>query len=230
MLLDELIEFDRQELTTWKIIFSHYKKRWLVLLGLVFLGVGCSFFFALFLTSYIAKLGFMILMSLCFYSTLIFSKQKTLRILIRHAEQYDLPINNLWKKRKIIIERIRLEKLSEFITNNERLSTAKIKYFREELSKSHELPRHQSQFSQIAIPLISVILAGFFTTVSVVKDLFVSFNAVVGFFKPYMGITLMFLLFYWFFERIVLRWIFEINQNRFARLKKVLGDYLSKRL
>lgn len=147
-----------------------------------------------------------------------------------HAEQYNLPTIDLWKKRKIIIEKIRLEKLSEFIAHNERLSTTKIKYFREELSRDQGLPRHQSQFSQIALPLISVILAGFFTAVTVVKDLFFSFNAVIVFFKPYVGILLMFLLFYWFFERVVIKWIFEINQNKSTRLRKVLGNYLAERL
>ncbi|MDB5148515.1 MAG: hypothetical protein JWQ57_2535, partial [Mucilaginibacter sp.] len=55
MLLEELIEFDRQELTSWKIIYSHYKKWRLMVLGILFLGVGIAFFFALFLFSYIAK-------------------------------------------------------------------------------------------------------------------------------------------------------------------------------
>jgi hypothetical protein len=230
MLLDELIEFDIQELTQWKIIFSFYKTWWLVLLSVLFLGVGCFFFLALFLSSYPAKIGCLLFMFICFFLTLIFSKQKTLRILTMHAEQYDLPINDLWRRRKITIERIRLKKLTEFIAHNGRLSTAKIRYFREELSMGQGLPRHQSQFSQIALPLISVILAGFFTAVTVVKDLFISFNAVVVFFKPYVGILLMFLLFYWFFERVVIKWLFEINQNRSTRLRKVLGNYLAKRL
>jgi hypothetical protein len=60
--------------------------------------------------------------------------------------------------------------------------------------------------------------------------MFTSFDSVVVFFKLNAGFLLMFLLFYWFFERIVNKWLFELKQEEATRLWRVLGNYLAEKL
>jgi len=230
MLLEELIVFDHKELTSWKIIYSHYKKWRLAGLAILFSGVGLSFFLALFLPSYIAKAIFLFLMLFLFLATLPFGKPETLRILKMHARRYNLPTTGLWQNRYVIIEKIRLKKLSEFIANQGEINNAKIIHFRDELSIEQGLPRHQSRLIEIAPSLISVVLAAFFAAVTAIKDFFSTFGNVVLFFKPFAGFLLLFLLLYWFFDRNVLKWLFEIRQEKVTRLRRVLSNYLAERL
>jgi hypothetical protein len=230
MLLEELIEFDRNELTSWKIMYSHYKTWRLIVLGILFLSVGIAFFFALYLSSYFTKTACLFLMLGLFLSTLPFGKKETLRILRMHARHYNLPTADLWKCRYVRIEEIRLKKLSEFILSRGQMNNEKIIHFRDELAIEQGLPTHKTQLTEIAPPLISIILAAFFAAVTAIKDFFTSFGNVVTFFKPYMGIILLFLLLYWFFDRNVLRWLFELRQEKTTRLRRVLGNYLAERL
>ncbi|MDB5148388.1 MAG: hypothetical protein JWQ57_2408 [Mucilaginibacter sp.] len=147
-----------------------------------------------------------------------------------HARHYNLSTTNLWQHRYVNIEKIRLKKLSEFITRHGQMSNEKIILFREELATEQGLPRHKTQLTEIAPPLISIILAAFFAAVTAIKDFFTSFGNVVTFFKPYMGIVLLFLLLYWFFDKNVLKWLFELKQEKSTRLRRVLGNYLAERL
>lgn len=66
MLLDELIEFDIQELTQWKIIFSFYKTWWLVLLSVLFLGMGCLFFFC-FIPNFLSRKNWLFTFDVCMF-------------------------------------------------------------------------------------------------------------------------------------------------------------------
>jgi hypothetical protein len=230
MLLEELIEFDQKELTSWKIIYSHYRRWRLMGLAALFFGVGFAFFLALFLSSYFAKAACILLMLGILLLTLPFGKPETLKILKMHARHYGLSTADLWSHRNVIIEKIRLKKLSEFIAGYGNISNEKIIHFREELTVEQGLPRHQNRLIEIAPPLISIILAAFFAAVTAVKDFFTSFGTVVAFFKPYMGFLLLFLLLYWYFDRNVLKWLFELRQEKSMRLRRVLGNYLAERL
>ncbi len=58
-----------------------------------------------------------------------------------------------------------------------------------------------------------------------IPELLTSWESVIVFFKPIIGFSVIFVLFTWFFETMLLKDIFKSSANKYARLLKILQVY-----
>jgi len=224
MLIEELILFDKLYLAEAKLIFGHYKKQWLAVLVLPFLGIGAALFIALYSSSYILKPVCLALMFLCLFWSFYYSRGKTLSILQMHAQQCNLCSSDIWRNRYVVIRKIQLHKLGIYLSSHNCNNTEAICYITEVLKEEQQYPKYKYQFLQIFLTLFSVVVAAFFTAMVAVPKMFYSWESVVLFFKPIVGVSLLFIVVFWFCEFMLIREFFEMQRSKYKRLIRLLEN------
>ncbi len=94
------------------------------------------------------------------------------------------------------------------------------------LRAEEQYPRYKYQFLQVFLVIISTVLAAFFAVIATVPNLFSSWRSVIIFFKPIFGFFLLFILFFWFCEEMLIRGLFEANNRKYKRLIRLLENHL----
>ncbi len=228
MLKQELIEFDRKELSERRLIELRYRGRWLMFLLLPFVCIAASFYWALILSSYFLKFICVILMPVFLYLAFMYGKRKTLIVLRMYSIRYQLGIDNIWEERNLVIRKLQLEKLRIFLSHRSNIDRDKIKFLIERLSNESNYPRYQYKFMQMFSTFFTIIAGGFLTAVIALPAMFKSWSNVIVFFKPIVGFALMITLFSWFFEEMLFKDIFKSSSRKYYRLIQTLENYYLK--
>lgn len=225
MFTQELITFDKKELSPKSLFYNKLSFRLKFLVGILFLLIGVSLFLALYFRFYLLKLLFLILMPGCLYGILHLSQKALIPILKRHLHEAYLDSPNIWNDRNLLIHKIQYHKLSEFITSQNFKSASKILFLIELLKSESNKPRYKFQFLSVFLTLSSVLIAAIFAAITIVPQIFKSALDVIFFFKPIVGFFLLFILFFWFGEVMLIRNLFEMRNSKYGRLIRLLEDY-----
>jgi len=228
MLKQELIEFDRKELSERRLIELHYRNKWLIFLLIPFLCIAACLYFSLFLSSYFLKFICLMLMPIFLSAAFTYGKRKTLIVLRMYSIKYQLSIEDIWEKRGLVIRELQLEKLRLFLSQYGNIDKEKIKFLIERLSSESNYPRYQYRFIQMFSNFFTIIAGGFFAAIIALPDMFKSWSNVIVFFKPIVGFALMITLFSWFFEEMLFKDIFRSSSRKHYRLIQTLENYYSK--
>lgn len=225
LFLEELIQFDARELSITRLIFFKYRKRWLITLSLLFIAIGLLFYLSLILNFYLVKAMCLILMPFFLLMAMAYSKKKTLIILRHYIIQYRLMGSNIWPRRASIIREIQTKKFIRFLSDYPNINSNKIRFIIESLRFENSIPRYKYQFFNVFSTLFSVIAGAFLAAVIAIPELLTSWQSIVVFFKPIIWFALMFVLFTWFFETMLLKDIVKLSANRYGRLLRILENY-----
>ncbi len=226
MLLEDLIAFDKIKLAETRMIFGQYRWEWLLMLSIPFLLLGLSLFLALYTPSLMLKLASFIIMTLCLLWAFCYGKQKTLFVLKKLVLESHLNINlsELWAMRHTTIRTIQLHRLNTYLSERNKRAPATIRDIMDALRSEGQHPRYQYQFLQVFLTFISVVIAAVFAAITAVPKMFSSFEAVIFFFKPVVGISLLFVLFFWFSEFMLIKGLFELQNQKYKRLIRLLEN------
>ena len=154
-----------------------------------------------------------------------YSKKKTLIILRHYIIQYRLMGSNIWPRRASIIREIQTKKFIRFLSDYPNINSNKIRFIIESLRFENSIPRYKYQFFNVFSTLFSVIAGAFLAAVIAIPELLTSWQSIVVFFKPIIWFALMFVLFTWFFETMLLKDIVKLSANRYGRLLRILENY-----
>lgn len=139
-----------------------------------------------------------------------------------------LGLNSIWNKRNIIIRQVQQHKLSAYLSA-QNVTIEKVLYIIEVLKSENQYPKYKYRFLQIFITFVTVIIGAFFGAMNAVPNMFSSWQSVITFFKPIIGFSLLFTLFFWFTEAMLVRGIFDSSNRKHKRLIRLLENYyLSK--
>jgi len=226
MLLEDLVVFDKTKLATNRLIFGKYKPVWIIMLSIPFLLLGFCLFLALYTSVLLLKSLSMLAMILCLAWAFYYGKKKTLLILKKLVREHQLSINisELWAKRNTTIRSVQLYRLNVYLSERNKCNPDTIQYIIEALRAEEQYPRYPYQFLQVFLTFISVIIAAVFAAITAVPKMFSSFEAVIYFFKPVIGMTLLFILFFWFSEFMLIKGIFELRSQKHNRLIRLLEN------
>lgn len=166
-------------------------------------------------------------MFLCLYMAFYYGKKKTLIILKQHILECQLNMANIWQDRNIVIRKIQHQKLSAYLSSQSNNNIEKILYIIKTLKAEEQYPRYKYQFLQVFLTLVSVVIAAFLAAMTAIPDMFSSWQSVIIFFKPIIGFSLLFVLFFWFCEAVLIRGLFESYNRKHKRLIRLLeNNYL----
>jgi len=226
ILLEDLIAFDKIRLAETRIIFGRYKKKWILVLSFPFLLLGLSLFMALYTPYLQLKLVSFLTMVLSLLWASRYGKKKTLFVLKKLVLENHLTINlsELWAMRNTTIRTIQLLRLNGYLSERNKNTASTIRYIIDALRAEGQYPRYQYQFLHVFLTLISVIIAAVFAAITAVPKMFSSFEAVIFFFKPVAGISLLFVLFFLFSEFMLIKGMFELQNQKHKRLIRLLEN------
>jgi sterol desaturase/sphingolipid hydroxylase (fatty acid hydroxylase superfamily) len=164
-------------------------------------------------------------MAFFLFLSMAYSKRKTLIILRRYILEYTLEVNDIWAQRASIIREIQNKRFIGFLSYYPEINAEKIRFIIETLRFENSTPQYKCQFFNVFSVLFSVVAGAFLAAVIAIPELLTSWDSVIIFFKPIIGFSVMFVLFTWFFETMLLKDIFKSSANKYGRLLKILQDY-----
>ncbi len=142
MLIRELINFDNETLSQKQLFYDRLPGRFKILVALLFLLIGISFFLALYMKRYWVKGLFLLCMPMFLYFIFRLSQKSILPLLQKHLWEAQLSSTNIWGKRNILIQKIQYHKLSVFINSKNFKSPKKILFIMDVLKSEANKPKY----------------------------------------------------------------------------------------
>jgi hypothetical protein len=222
MLIEDLIDFDKKNLTYWKLITSKHSKLFNVL---NFLSIGIasiSIVFPLLYLPSINKMPFALIGIILSIISIKKTREKTYKLLKnRYDRKYNLYLNEKWNYKTI--RKIQYLKLAEYFKYN----TCKVKkddipLIIESLKYERKQYKYSFKSSKIVIPFTIAFLS---VIISTTFNLFENFKIQIEIVKYMSGLFLSLILFFITMELVVIRPFIITRNMRFHRLIRALENY-----
>ncbi|MGX5820870.1 hypothetical protein ACWKWU_21920 [Chitinophaga lutea] len=176
--------------------------------------------------NYSLKAVFLVLMPVLLYLAGAYSKGKTCIILRKYCIHYKIQMHCTWENRFQIIKELQAIKVSEFLAQYPFITIEKVNLIIESLRFECAKPQYEYKFINIFSVLFSVIAGAFLAAIVAIPSLLNTWSGVISFFKPIVGFALMFVMFTWFFEAMLLKDLSRLSTNKYGRLIRILENRL----
>jgi hypothetical protein len=223
ILVEDFVEFDRNELSFPKLIFRHYEPWWKVLsLGLTTMGialVGVALLIKLYV--WLAIMLFVVGCGLAFIG-IKYSHTRTRKVMREHYPNI-LKKHERWDYKTIA--RIRVEKMKEHFGNQiafRRLQTVLVAVQRKSLA-----PQYKFFSGQLLWSVVTLFAAAYIAALLQLPDeKQTTLNHINNFFRIFAGIGLLLIGTIFCFELMVVRELWQWNTNKYERLIRTLENYI----
>ena len=219
MSLDELINFDKYNLTYYKLIYQYYKPGWFSI-GLASFLIGfASLFFCVFNLTYLRWLA--LLVGILFLSFLIYYiRKKTLFVLkSRYEKVYNLKLSKGWNNSDIL--KVRFGMFSDYIKDTVLADKDKLRTVIEYLDNDSGATRYNYRLAEnTTLVIIAALLSGFVSvSLGKAKDFIETSRLFLS-----IGLLLIFMVVY--VEKFIIKEIVLWKRSRNNRLKQIIYCYL----
>ena len=223
MLIQKIIDFDRKNLTSWKLIFSKHR------IGMLFLSCFLLFLalvaFLLFLFTTLNKLDFSLLLLIPIvvftYLSIRISKNETLRVLKIHYERdYELCLNSAWNY--TTVEEVHWKKLQRFLVKqNIDLNNFDIPFIIDSLKFERQHNQYVSIVWNIVIPLLTGLFGAFIATVFNLTE---SYTVFLKYLAIFIGVVIAIGLMVFIMEQSIVKPLVLKRKNKYKRIIRALEN------
>jgi len=219
MIIEELVKFDKYNLSLYKMIYQYYKPSWLVI-GLISFLIGfASFAFLIFNLTSLRWFGlFLSIPSLVFL--FFYNRKKTLFVLkTRYEKAYNLQLTKGWSDSDIWA--VRLGMFSNYIKDAGLEDKDKLRIVIEYLNDDHGSTKYNYKLTEtFAVVLMGAWLGALISVSLSATKKFMETN------RLFISIGFVLIVAVVYLEKFVIKEIVLWRRNRNKRLKQIIYSYL----
>ncbi len=223
MLIEEVENFNKRNLSFEKIIFSKYKLSWKIFaFSLLFIGIILPLIWFFLLKCNLIFIWLLIPAFALLFYFIKYVHKKTFNIIrSEYPKIYKLNIDKTWNSDTINLIRISL--IREFLSNNKISKTEDIKLIINSLKYENSSKIYYFQSWGIALVLVGVFLDTFLSSILNYAN---GFDDLIEIAKPISVIILMIIMLFVFVEKMIVKEYFLYKKNKRKRLIRTLENYL----